>query len=496
VITLSLLHPIKQIPVQVWTFENESTIRIGRSTDNQVILYSAVVSRHHVELRRVGNSWEIVNLGTNGTYLDGKRITQVPVSDGAIIRLARSGPNIQIRIGAEALKDLQKTMQEERTVTQPRPDDPVMSTEITGQTSDINEETFKPQDDSPTAQRFPQSTIPVPPHLRLADSSDITAVGTVPVLCKSLPKGQAVGDGKQVVGAAPQALVNAACNHRFGDFLFCPDCGQPTQVLATLGDYHLIKLLGQSRIGVTYLAWNGNRVVALKTLGDRWLQDPRARIALECEADVLRQINHPRIPHLLDFCSHHDRPLLIMEWVEGESLAQQVLSQGRVSIQQAISWIIELCKVLDYLHRFTPPLLHRGLSPDALIPIPLDHAPHALALVDFGSVKYLALEEDFAPELSGYLPPDARRLQGTPTIDLFSLAPLLAYLISGHNPLSFYVNRGDGYRFHPDLVPGMPVMLIPVLSTITHPDPDQRYASALDVTQALQSAIPEMAAIG
>jgi eukaryotic-like serine/threonine-protein kinase len=129
VITLSLLHPIKQIPVQVWTFENESTIRIGRSTDNQVILYSAVVSRHHVELRRVGNSWEIVNLGTNGTYLDGKRITQVPATDGAVIRLARSGPNIQIRLAQESLKDISKATFEQGTLEQ-RTDFPAPSTEI------------------------------------------------------------------------------------------------------------------------------------------------------------------------------------------------------------------------------------------------------------------------------------------------------------------------------------------------------------------------------
>ncbi|WP_416674715.1 FHA domain-containing protein [Egbenema bharatensis] len=90
-ITLTLLHPVKQIPIQVWTFPNESVIRIGRSTDNQVVLYSAVVSRHHVELRRSGTNWEVVNLGTNGTYLDGKRIAQEIVQDGAVIRLARWG---------------------------------------------------------------------------------------------------------------------------------------------------------------------------------------------------------------------------------------------------------------------------------------------------------------------------------------------------------------------------------------------------------------------
>ncbi|MEW6496735.1 MAG: FHA domain-containing protein [Cyanobacteriota bacterium] len=100
-ITLTLLHPLQSVPVQSWTFEPESVIRIGRSTDNEVILYSAVVSRHHVELRRNGLEWEIVSLGANGTYIDGKRITQVPVVDGMIIRLASSGPKIQIHIEEE-----------------------------------------------------------------------------------------------------------------------------------------------------------------------------------------------------------------------------------------------------------------------------------------------------------------------------------------------------------------------------------------------------------
>ena len=95
-ITLTLLHPIQETPVQNWTFENEPVIRIGRSTDNNVILYSAVVSRHHVELRRGEKNWELLNLGTNGTYMDGKRITQAIVVDEVVIRLARSGPKIQI----------------------------------------------------------------------------------------------------------------------------------------------------------------------------------------------------------------------------------------------------------------------------------------------------------------------------------------------------------------------------------------------------------------
>jgi eukaryotic-like serine/threonine-protein kinase len=99
VITLSLLHPVKQTPVQVWSFPNEPVVRIGRSSDNQVVLYSAVVSRYHVELRQSGSTWSVVSIGTNGTYVDGKRVTQVAIADGAVIRLARSGPNIQVNLG-------------------------------------------------------------------------------------------------------------------------------------------------------------------------------------------------------------------------------------------------------------------------------------------------------------------------------------------------------------------------------------------------------------
>ncbi|MGB3299692.1 MAG: FHA domain-containing protein [Phormidesmis sp.] len=104
VITLSLLHPIDKTPVQSWTFKEEQVVRIGRSVSNDVILYSAVVSRHHVELRQVESGWEIHNIGTNGTYLAGQRIESQLVQDGLVIRLARSGPNIQLSVAPQVKK--------------------------------------------------------------------------------------------------------------------------------------------------------------------------------------------------------------------------------------------------------------------------------------------------------------------------------------------------------------------------------------------------------
>ncbi|HEY9738035.1 MAG TPA: FHA domain-containing protein [Trichocoleus sp.] len=113
-ITLSLLHPLNKTPVQHWTFKEEPVIRIGRSTDNHVVLYSAVVSRHHVEIQRTDQGWEIKSLGTNGTYLDGKRIAQAPVQNGIIIRLARSGPNIQIHMAEEKRDPLKELLENRR----------------------------------------------------------------------------------------------------------------------------------------------------------------------------------------------------------------------------------------------------------------------------------------------------------------------------------------------------------------------------------------------
>lgn len=120
-ITLILQHPLQSIPIQSWSFEDDAVIGIGRATDNHVVLYSAVVSRHHVELRRRGTKWEIINLGTNGTYVDGKLIVEAPVIDGMVIHLARSGPKIQIRLGKKALEELKAISAEETMAQQVTP---------------------------------------------------------------------------------------------------------------------------------------------------------------------------------------------------------------------------------------------------------------------------------------------------------------------------------------------------------------------------------------
>jgi len=130
VITLTLLHPLQSVAVQSWEFSNEPSIKIGRATDNEVVLYSAVVSRHHVEIRKSGEEeWEVVNVGSNGTYINGERVEQTKALDGMIFRLAKSGPKILIDIKSKDSEDWSEAANRQgKTKRQPKsPKDTLIS---------------------------------------------------------------------------------------------------------------------------------------------------------------------------------------------------------------------------------------------------------------------------------------------------------------------------------------------------------------------------------
>lgn len=100
-VRLTLLHPQVSNPPPQWSFPDQSTIRIGRSPDNDVVLDDPLVSRYHLELRATsgsGNSWQLVNQGTNGTFLNGVLTPQGIISNEALIRLSREGPVLKFQI--------------------------------------------------------------------------------------------------------------------------------------------------------------------------------------------------------------------------------------------------------------------------------------------------------------------------------------------------------------------------------------------------------------
>jgi serine/threonine-protein kinase len=102
-ITIALLDLQTQTAIQKWNFTNPSVIRIGRASNNEIVLDRFLeVSRHHLELRKISTTareseWQLLASGTNGTFLNGRLVSQALVPDKALIQLAQDGPLLQVQ---------------------------------------------------------------------------------------------------------------------------------------------------------------------------------------------------------------------------------------------------------------------------------------------------------------------------------------------------------------------------------------------------------------
>lgn len=98
-IAVDLIHPTRKEAVQTWTFDaSQRIIHIGRSRGNEISLLSGVVSRKHAVLKFDGKYWILESLGTNGCYLDDRLVKNIALGNGAIFRIARTGPRLRVRI--------------------------------------------------------------------------------------------------------------------------------------------------------------------------------------------------------------------------------------------------------------------------------------------------------------------------------------------------------------------------------------------------------------
>lgn len=101
-VTLTLLEPQQKKPLHEWSFQSEPLIRIGRSADNDIVIADDLVSRHHLELRRVDtnghSAWHLVSKGINGTFVNGILVTQGQIPDNCMLQLANGGPLLKFEV--------------------------------------------------------------------------------------------------------------------------------------------------------------------------------------------------------------------------------------------------------------------------------------------------------------------------------------------------------------------------------------------------------------
>jgi serine/threonine protein kinase len=269
--------------------------------------------------------------------------------------------------------------------------------------------------------------------------------------------------------------------------------------------YLLLELIGQGGMGRVYLARDTrlNRQVALKILAPERMNNSRAVKRFEREARVGAQLQHENLVRLYDFGQANGRYYLVMEYIEGKTIGALIAAQGPISPPTAarLSWQIALG--LEHAHR--KGLIHRDVNPYNIL---VTHEGIA-KLADLGLARNMAENEHVTREGAtvgtfDYVAPEQARHSQSADIrsDIYSLGCTLYHMVTGQVPFpspslaeKLYAHQMLEPVPLDRLIPDTPTGFVEVVRRMMRKQPDERYATPLQVAQALEPFVEEYSRI-
>ncbi|HEY3407232.1 MAG TPA: serine/threonine-protein kinase [Propionicimonas sp.] len=254
--------------------------------------------------------------------------------------------------------------------------------------------------------------------------------------------------------------------------------------------YRLIERVASGGMGQVWAATDQvlERKVALKVTHPQELQKHAVTERFKAEARYAAQLSHPNIVEVFDFGSHDDLTFLVMEFIEGPTLAEMLTAEGPLPGDRVRTILLQLAGALARAHEHG--IIHRDLKPANVIISPDGYAK----LMDFGIAKDVeAPSHTVAGEVLGttyYISPEQALGQDvTPKSDLYSLGVLAHELLTGAKPF----DRGTPIATAlaqvadppPPLPSDVPVDLASVIMACLAKDPDARPGSATEVAGLL-----------
>ncbi|HXI55273.1 MAG TPA: serine/threonine-protein kinase [Polyangia bacterium] len=243
----------------------------------------------------------------------------------------------------------------------------------------------------------------------------------------------------------------------------------------TFGNYKVIAALGSGGMGAVYVAEHQriHRQAAIKVLLPELTGDVEAVRRFLLEARATSGIKHPGIVEILDCDIHHDgRAFIVMELLEGLTLADHLRVTGRLDCDVALSLVGQIANALAAAH--DKRIIHRDLKPDNvfLVPVVDGDSPYAVKVLDFGIAKLIAegsaagtlTRTGFVVGSPPYMSPE--QCTGARAVDqrsdIYSLGCLLFEMICGRPP---FLGKGAGELMvaHIAEVPPRPSSLAPLI---------------------------------
>ena len=258
--------------------------------------------------------------------------------------------------------------------------------------------------------------------------------------------------------------------------------------------YHLKQKFGQNASRQTWLAADlGTHscdpvVIKLLALSPQMQWDSCK--LFEREAQVLQNLNHPRIPKYRDYFAAERQPDerfpwfgLVQEYIPGVSLQQQLDQGQHFTEEQLLKIATEVLTILVYLHELSPPVIHRDIKPSNLIWGDDQH----VYLVDFGAVQDQGVVEGATFTVVGtygYVPMEQFGGRAVPASDLYALGATLIHLITGVTPADLPY-RDSRIQFA-DRV-SLELGIVNWIGKLTEPTVGERLSTARQALSALKT---------
>lgn len=258
----------------------------------------------------------------------------------------------------------------------------------------------------------------------------------------------------------------------------------PTAGAAPSPPFKLLEELGRGLLGGTFKAVDtrNGRPVVVKFLRKDILQNTEIVKRFLAEVKLARSFDQPNLVRLLGLTEMRGHKVVIMEFVEGRSLAAILSGDRRLNVKQAIDLLTNLCVALGYAHQRQ--VLHKDLKlTDVLV---AKGGKLRLSGVGLGALRTPALGKGdgyAAPEFLAGNRADART-------DIYSLGGLLFHGMSGLHPAGPQAAANGARPTLQKLVPGIPVALDQIIARCLAEEPDGRFrnvAELLAATHALKT---------
>lgn len=204
------------------------------------------------------------------------------------------------------------------------------------------------------------------------------------------------------------------------------------------GKYKILNKIGQGGMSVVYLAMNekANKQWAIKEVRKDGKQDIEVvKQNLIAETDILKKLSHPNLPSIIDVIDAEDSFLIVMDYIEGNSLSHAIKEGGAQPQAYVVEWAKQLCDVLGYLHSRKPPIIYRDLKPANIMLQPNGE----VCLIDFGTAKEFMndnVEETSCLGTRGYAAPEQYGGRGRTDArtDIYCLGATMYHLVTGRSP--------------------------------------------------------------